>query len=189
MKAWWHIPLCPTSVTQGIIGHSQNDRNTTNPYVLDSSMASGLTQPLDAQSLKLKAESSKLEAQSWKLDSLKGGRKLWDLWPQFLILSKLRANILSSVCSSCSLLSMCDANVEIVHGSRCKNIHYGGDKNGKKKKNLENLHLRAPPQPGICTHSCFCCCTYYFYMLAPLNIFAHNAPWYYCGSHWRMNKT
>ena len=52
--------LCQISVT----GHPQNDRNSTNPYVLDSSMGSGLTQPLDAQSLKLKAESSKLEAQS-----------------------------------------------------------------------------------------------------------------------------
>ena len=180
MKAWWHIPLCPTSVT----GHPQNDRNTTNPYVLDSSMASGLTQPLDAQSLKLKAESSKLEAQSWKLDSLKGGRKLWDLWPQFLISSKVRANILSSVCSSCSLLSMCDANVEIVHGSRCKNIHYGGDKNGKKKKNLENLHLRAPPQPGICTYS------YFFAHITStcwhlLPYIAHNVPWY-CTNKWKF---
>ena len=48
---------------------------------------------------------------------------------------------------------MCDSNVEIVHGSRCKNIHYDGDKN--VKNNPENLHLRAPPQPGICTYSYF----------------------------------
>ena len=150
MKAWWHNPLCPISVT----GHPQNDRNTTNPYVLDSSMASGLTQPLDAQSLKLKAESSKLEAQSWKPDSLKGGRKLWDLWLQFLISSKVPANILSSVCSCCSLLSMCDANVEIVHGSCCKNISTVLWRQ-KWEKYLENLHLRAPPQPDICTHSYF----------------------------------
>ena len=173
MKAWWHIPLCPTSVT----GHPQTDRNTTNPYVLDSSMASGLTQPLDAQSLKLKAESSKLEAQSWKLDSLKGGRKLWDLWPQFLISSKVRANILSSVCSSCSLLSMCDANVEIVHGSRCKNIYYGGDKNGKT---ILKTFISELPLNLVFAHILIFFCTYYFYMFSPLTISGHNAPWQYC---------
>ena len=36
----------------------------SNPYVLDSSRESGLTQSLDAQSLNLRAESSKLEDQS-----------------------------------------------------------------------------------------------------------------------------
>ena len=81
-------------------------------------MASGLTQPLDAQSLKLNsAESSKPEAQSWKPEQVGGS---FEIFGHNLICKKNEANISSSVCLCCSLLSMCDANVEIVCGSRCK---------------------------------------------------------------------
>ena len=32
-------------------------------------------------------------------------------------------------------------------------------------------------------------CTHYFFMFSPLSISAHNAPWYYCATHWRINES
>ena len=66
---------------------------------------------------------------------------------------------------------MCDANVEIVHGSRCKNIYYGGDKNGKT---ILKTFISELPLNLVFAHILIFFCTYYFYMFSPLTISAHD---------------